>query len=184
MLCIESNHTDTVQWNVDDAAGGFFGNTAPAFFEPFDVEGVDRIVPAAGEVYGVPAKLSDMVGVPRVDTAAGTCVPDGLEVCSANERFKVVLDIDYPMDATPRFLDGPDDGLFYFFTPTGQEHLVRVLNGCNINGHYWVFAGGLTNIDYELTVTDTVSGSTQMFANTPGNAFDPIVDTQAFATCP
>jgi hypothetical protein len=29
-----------------------------------------------------------------------------------------------------------------------------MIDGCGLNGHYWVFAGGLTNVKVVLTVTD------------------------------
>ena len=63
--------------------------------------------------------------------------------------------------------------------------LVKVLNGCGVNNHYWVFAGGLTNVRVVLTVEDTVAHVTHTnYVNPQGTAYAPIQDTSAFATCP
>lgn len=77
-----------------------------------------------------------------------------------------------------------DSGLFWFFSADNWELLVKVLDGCLVNGHHWVFAAATTNVEYTLKVTDTLSGSFQVYFNPPGNAADAIIDTAAFATCP
>ena len=48
----------------------------------------------------------------------------------------------------------PEGGsrLFYFFSRDNIEVIVKVLDGCAINGHYWVFATGLTDIPWRLRV--------------------------------
>ena len=62
--------------------------------------------------------------------------------------------------------------------------LVQVLNGCQDNGHYWVFYGATTNVAFDITVTDTQSGETKAYSNPLGQASPAITDTAAFATCP
>jgi hypothetical protein len=62
--------------------------------------------------------------------------------------------------------------------------VIKVLNGCGVNNNYWVFAGGLTNVQVMLTVTDTQTGSVRTYTNPINTAFLPIQDTGAFATCP
>ena len=47
-----------------------------------------------------------------------------------------------------------------------------------------MFAGGLTNVGVEILVTDTEAGITRSYSNELGEAFQPIQDTSAFATCP
>jgi len=59
-----------------------------------------------------------------------------------------------------------------------------VLDGCGANGHYWVFAGGLTNVGVTLRIADTRTGQTRTYSNPLGTAFRPIQDTGAFASCP
>lgn len=48
----------------------------------------------------------------------------------------------------------------------------------------WVFAGGLTNVKVDLTITDMANGASKVYHNPQGTAFQPIQDTSAFATCP
>lgn len=76
-----------------------------------------------------------------------------------------------------------DTGLFWFFDDANLELVVKALDGCAVNGHFWVFAAGLTDVEAEITVTDTVSGNWKIYRNPPRTAFLPIQDTRAFA-CP
>ena len=78
----------------------------------------------------------------------------------------------------------PDSGYFWFFDAANIEVVVKALNGCAINGNYWVFAAGLTNVEVTLGVLDTGTGTFQQYVNPQGTAFAPIQDTTAFATCP
>ena len=43
--------------------------------------------------------------------------------------------------------------------------VIKVLHGCGVNGSYWVFAGGLTNVRTALTVTDTATGKSRTYVN-------------------
>jgi hypothetical protein len=47
-----------------------------------------------------------------------------------------------------------------------------------------VFASGLTNVEVELTVTDTQTGATAMYHNPLDQSFQSIQDTSALKTCP
>ncbi len=77
-----------------------------------------------------------------------------------------------------------DTGFFWFFGMENVEVVVKVLDGCGFNQRYWVFAGGLTNVEVELTVEDTETGQVSGYFNPLGQAFQPIQDTDAFAICP
>lgn len=79
-----------------------------------------------------------------------------------------------------------ETGYFTFFGDDNVELVVKVLDACDVPGfnHFWVFVAGLTNVEVTLTVTDTVSGQTNTYFNPLGQAFLPIQDTSAFATCP
>jgi len=62
--------------------------------------------------------------------------------------------------------------------------VVKVLNACGMRSpHYWFFAAGLTNVGVDVTVTDTKAGTTKTYQNPIGTPFQPILDTNAFATC-
>ena len=49
---------------------------------------------------------------------------------------------------------GPNAALYYFFDPANPEVLVKVLNGCGVNGHWWVFASAATDLPYSFWLTD------------------------------
>jgi hypothetical protein len=60
-----------------------------------------------------------------------------------------------------------DTGAFWFFTSGNAELLVKVLDGRNNNGNWWVFFGALTDVEYDLTVTDTQTGAQKVYHNPP-----------------
>lgn len=77
-----------------------------------------------------------------------------------------------------------ESGTFWFFDPANIEVIVKVLDACDVFDRYWVFAAGLTNVEVGLTVTDTMAGTSKIYDNPLGTAFQPILDVDAFATCP
>jgi hypothetical protein len=77
-----------------------------------------------------------------------------------------------------------DTGQMWFFDSSSIEAEVKVVDGCALGGHYWVFAGGLTNVRVAITVTDTATGVAKVYRNRQGTPFQPIQDTLAFDTCP
>jgi hypothetical protein len=70
-------------------------------------------------------------------------------------------------------------GLFWFFGPANPELLVKVLNGCAVNGHYWIFSSAGTNVGATLQVRDIASGKTWSRVNPDLMAFPTIQDTDA-----
>jgi streptogramin lyase len=125
--------------------------------------------PVAGAPAGEPA-------------AASTCA--GL--CLSGSRFRV--DAQWNTGTQSGVANGvgltADTGYLWFFSPSNVEAVVKVLDGCAVNGRYWVFAGGLTNVKVDMTITDTLHGTSRVYHNRQGTAFQPIQDTSAFATCP
>lgn len=77
-----------------------------------------------------------------------------------------------------------DSALFYFFSPDNWELMVKVLDGCAINGHYWVFGAASTDVAYDIGITRR--GSTQTFTvtNPLGNAAEAITEIEAFPCDP
>jgi len=72
-----------------------------------------------------------------------------------------------------------DTGAFWFFQPTNVELVVKVLDGRGINGHFWVFYGAMSNVEYTITVTDTVTGAVREYHNPEGHLASE-ADTTAF----
>ncbi len=81
-------------------------------------------------------------------------------------------------------VDSDDSALFWFFTETNWELLVKILDGCNLNERFWVFSAATTDVEYTLTITDTEADETRTWKNPLGQRSDAVTDTAAFATCP
>jgi hypothetical protein len=75
-------------------------------------------------------------------------------------------------------------GYFWFFGAANVEEIVKVLDGCAVNGHKWVYISGLTDVRVVTTVTDTRTGAFRTYQNPQGTPFALVRDTSAFATCP
>lgn len=61
-----------------------------------------------------------------------------------------------------------ETGYFWFFGEDNVELLVKMLDGRAINGHYWFFAAGLTDVEYRITVTDTTTGAARVYDSAAG----------------
>ena len=58
------------------------------------------------------------------------------------------------------------------------EVIVKVLDARTFNNHFWVFYGALSNLEYTLTITDTVTGAVKTYHNSQGK-FGSVGDTSA-----
>ncbi|MCA1581678.1 MAG: hypothetical protein LC796_09880 [Acidobacteria bacterium] len=109
-----------------------------------------------------------------------TCASGG-ELC-LDGRFRARVDYRAPNSdvaaANPLMQTG-NAGHFTFFTPNNVDLTVKVVDGRPFNGHYWVFAASLTNVEFTLTVTDTATGQSRTYRNAAGRQ-SSIADTAAF----
>ena len=115
----------------------------------------------------------------------GLCAADAVTLCLGDGRFRVSVDWTSP-DTTGRghaVADTADSGLFWFFSPDNREMLVKIVDGCDANGHFWVFASAATDVALRMTVEDLVAGEVRRYDNPIGEPARPVVDTAAFATC-
>jgi hypothetical protein len=76
-----------------------------------------------------------------------------------------------------------EGGLFWFFGATNPEMLIKIIDGCSLGGHFWVFYAATTNVGFTVTVTDTVTGHQAIYHNPDLTAALPEQDTSAL-TCP
>jgi hypothetical protein len=85
-------------------------------------------------------------------------------------------DIDFPLEA----------GTVHFFDEEGAPFLLQVIDGCAVNGYYWVFGAGLGGAAVPLTVFDERSGRsyrTVLPAYEPGGAIGTVLEPEALAIC-
>ncbi len=152
---------------------------ATCAFDP--QEGVSAPVGHAGALL-VPPIVSE-----SFDASAGPCAADATTLCLNNSRYKAQAQWfthDGRSGAGQVISLTEDTGAFWFFSSGNVEVVIKILNGCGVNSRYWAFAGGLTNVDVTLTVTDTQTGAVKTYTNAQGTPFPPIQDTSAFEICP
>ena len=115
------------------------------------------------------------------------CVASPTKLCLNGGRFHVSVtwrDFFGNSGAGQAVTETSDSGLFWFFSENNLEMLVKVLDGCGVNDHYWVFAAATTNVQYDLTVKDADSGAEKSWHNALGVASPAITDVDALAVCP
>ncbi len=120
----------------------------------------------------------------RSSDPAGACEPDSLTLCLGDSRYQVRSDW-WTADgrsgpATVVHAGTNDSGLFWFFGRENWELLIKVLDGCVLNGNAWVFAASSTNVGFRIRVTDTVTGAENEYRNQPGEPAPTTTDEEAF----
>lgn len=73
-----------------------------------------------------------------------------------------------------------DSGLLWFFQPDNWELMVKVLDGCEHNGHFWVLGSGSTNVEFDLTVTDSLTQAVWTHHNPQSQLAGTFADIEAF----
>ncbi|MCH9647042.1 MAG: carboxypeptidase regulatory-like domain-containing protein [Deltaproteobacteria bacterium] len=189
--------SDTGSYQLSGLAPGtYYLATRSAFgFLPQLYDGLpcgDEPEPTCDVTQGTPITVGFGDAVGGIDFALereGACIASETRLCLNGGRFAV--DIDWmtragntgqgqAVDLT--FAD--DSGYFWFFNASNVEVIVKVLDACDSSfNSFWVFAAGLTNVEVNLTVTDTLTGEIQTYLNPLQTPFEPILDTAAFDTC-
>lgn len=106
-------------------------------------------------------------------TAAPPCVPGPTTLCllggrfSAEVTFKTAAISNGHGQAVP--LTGGTSGMFWFFDAQNIELVVKTLDATALNGKFWLFYGALSDVEYDLTVTDTVTQAQRLYHNAHGN---------------
>ncbi|MEM1182674.1 MAG: penicillin acylase family protein [Acidobacteriota bacterium] len=122
------------------------------------------------------------------ETFQSPCAAGGTALCFQNQRFQATVTWSTPDGAggQGRAVAGSSDlsGNFYFASPDNWEMLVKVLDGCAINGRHWVFAAAASDLGWVLTVEDTQTGEVYTATNPFGSSTPVLTDTDAFSTCP
>jgi len=123
--------------------------------------------------------------------ARRTCVPGANTVCLLSDRFEVKVDFlnQFANPPAPGTMLGaklvagvqnPDTATFGFGSPQAIESVVRIQDtrpfGLN---RFDIYVGGMSDVEYTVTVTDTQTGSVRQYRNPPG-AVGGIVDRASF----
>jgi hypothetical protein len=114
------------------------------------------------------------------------CLPESDVLCLNQDRFAVRVqwrDFQGGSGVGQAVPFRDDTGLFWFFHPENVELTVKVLEGCPVNGFFWVFVASGSTVEYEVRVTDTTRDETAIYRNALGQVPLLIPDTAAFA-CP
>jgi hypothetical protein len=113
---------------------------------------------------------------------SGFCVPSSSRLCLRGGRFAVEAvwkDFAGNSGSGTAVPLTSDTGYFWFFAPSNVEVVTKVLDGRPLNGKFWVYYGALSNVEYTLTVTDTLTGVQRQYHN-PSRRFASAGDTAAF----
>jgi streptogramin lyase len=154
---------DTSAFAASAAASGEPGMANPVASKEIDAH-------SAESLYGMFAALAPS---PRVGPSpAAACAPGGTTLCLNQGRFEVRVDWSIPSQS--RSGSGmavpvtADTGYLWFFSETNVELIVKVLDGRSVNGHFWVFYGALSNVQYTIRVTDRETGAIKTYENPSG----------------
>jgi hypothetical protein len=138
------------------------------------------IDPTWGAVYA-----GTLGGVYRWIPPSAFCSPDSTTLCLGGGRFRAQVAwstgvTPAPGQARPLTADA---GAFWFFSANNLELVVKVVDGSAVNGDFWVFGGGLTDVEYDLSITDTATGAVWRRHNA-GGELASFADTAAFRASP
>jgi hypothetical protein len=158
---------------VFDAASFNPGSTAQSVGIPSPGGGSWKIALRASHAYAGVTLVASV-------TPGASCQAGPNNLCLAG-RFQVVVGWTLPgASGAGGALPGSDrTGAFWFFDRGNTEVVVKVLDGRVINGHFWVFYGSVTDVDYTLRVTDTTTGIVRSYHHSPGTLVGG-ADTVAF----
>ncbi|MEM9292227.1 MAG: Kazal-type serine protease inhibitor family protein [Acidobacteriota bacterium] len=129
----------------------------------------------------IPAPLATPLANPLTPPPP-PCIASDTTLCIEGQRLRITMTYrnqrtgeEGQAKVTPI---GESTGLFWFFREDNIEAVVKVLDGSAINGHYWVFIGSLTDLEFEITVDDTNNYDFKTYRNEPGNRYG-IADDRA-----
>ena len=129
---------------------------------------------------------------PPEPPAVPSCVPDPATLClddaPGDRRFTVRMRFasdrsgGFAGDAHPVQLADrgiPRGGLFWFFSADNPEAFVKVLNGCSVNQHYWLYFSATTDVGSTLDVIDEQTGHHYQRSFSDGVAVPVVQDVTA-----
>lgn len=88
--------------------------------------------------------------------------PSSQLVLGDHGRFLALAEWKNPRDGSQgaghasRFAE--DSGAFWFFDPKNLEATIKILDGREINGHWWVFLASMTDLEMKVTIYENRGG--------------------------
>jgi PKD repeat protein len=166
----------TWNWNFGDGtAASVLQNPTHTFTAP----GAYSVTLTAGNASGS-SSITRLVTV----TGSSACVPDSQTLCLNNARFRVRVAWSVPSQGTSGTGTAvpltSDTGYFWFFSSSNVELVLKALDGRGVNNKFWVFYGALSDVQYTITVTDTVTGAVRTYSNQQGHLAS-VADVSAFS---
>ncbi len=142
----------------------------------FGVSGIELVPMRASPI--------DLPSVALAQDGGGTCEPAAGRLCLHDGRFSVEVEFTDPnvnerkAGQVVSSLTTAETGFFWFFSPTNVELAAKVLDGRALTGKYWFLYGGLSDVEYVVTLTDTATGESKRYINEAGSLCGGI-DTSA-----
>jgi len=105
------------------------------------------------------------------------CTPSPARACLLGGRFAAEVEWRTPdssglgevMEFGGERAASDQSAFFTFFDPANFEMGVKMVDACTFNDSFWIFASGLTNVEYALTITDLETSQTRQVLNELGN---------------
>ncbi len=92
------------------------------------------------------------------DASPGDCTPSATTLCLQGRLFAVSVNWRDFQGHTGQGQATPlssQSGDFWFFGPDSNEMIVKIIDGCDNNGRFWVSWRALSNVEMDLTIRNT-----------------------------
>ena len=118
---------------------------------------------------------------PPTDEGYTDCVPETTPLVFGDYKVSMCYETQEAKigEAKAGIWASEESGLLWFFSRSNAEVLIKVLNGCSYNGHRWVFVAPVTDLAFNLYVTDS-EDRRWSHRNRLGDPATNRVDTSAF----
>ncbi len=136
--------------------------------------GIDNLLNPPPSIEFNPISSAQTQEPSTANYGSGVCSPSTTTLCLQNGRFAVTVIFQVgsgPItngQAIP--ISGNEkSGYFWFFNDENIELVVKMLDGSTVNGYWWIFYGALSDVEYQLRVTDLQTGHLRVYTNEQGN---------------
>lgn len=167
-------------WNFGDGQSSTERNPAHAYGGPGSFNATLTTSNASGSSQQVAPLIVSPIDTLRLNSSGGH--PFIVKLVATNQHNSNV-------QGTGQAI--PQNDLFGYFSfpsltnnPSNPEVFVKILDGRTINGEFWVFYGHLTDLIYDLTVTEVSTGLVKTYHKDAGARASGDADTSGFHPTP